>query len=65
MTIKERLKMTIANIEFQKGHAFWDDVEKLEHILALFIEGKSINDEFEWVDNHFEVLKDHINNLEN
>lgn len=32
-TISERLATTIANIEFQQGRVFWDDLEKLEEVL--------------------------------
>jgi hypothetical protein len=48
-TIKERLEMFIGNCEVQKGFAMWDDIEKLESILALMKQGKNLNDEFEFV----------------
>jgi hypothetical protein len=31
--ITQRLAVTIANIKYQKGQCFWDDMEKLELIL--------------------------------
>ena len=63
-TIEDRIKMTLGNIEFQQGYAMWDDIEKLEHILALLLQGKNIKDDFTFVDNHFEVIKNHIKELE-
>ena len=41
--------MFIGNCEVQKGFAMWDDIEKLESILALMKQGKNLNDEFEFV----------------
>ena len=32
-TISERLKLTLANIQYQENKVFWDDVKKLEEIL--------------------------------
>ncbi len=49
-SIKERILMTMGNIEHQ-GFAAWDDIEKLQHITALLQMGKSLDDEFEFVDN--------------
>jgi hypothetical protein len=46
-TIAERLEMTLNNIEFQNGVAYWDDIEKLELIVENLKSGKKISDEFE------------------
>jgi len=62
-TIKDRIEIALGNMEFQ-GKANWDDLEKLEHILVHLIQGKSINDEFTFVKDHFSILKDYINKLE-
>lgn len=32
--IKERLKITLGNIDVQKGFILWDDIEKIEHCVA-------------------------------
>ena len=45
-TIAERLQMTLNNIEFQGGIAYWDDIEKLECIVNSLQSGKNINDDF-------------------
>jgi len=63
-TIEDRIKMTLGNMEFQGGYAMWDDIEKLEHILTLLLQGKNIKEDFEFVDNHFSVIKNHIKELE-
>ena len=49
-TIKQRIEMTMGNIEYQ-GFAAWDDIEKLKHITALLEMGKSLDDDFEFVNN--------------
>jgi hypothetical protein len=49
MTIQDRIQTTLANIEFQHGNAFWDDIEKLEHCVEL-LKTKNIKDEFEFVE---------------
>tara|TARA_Y100000592_G_scaffold98272_1_gene170934 strand:+ start:294 stop:479 length:186 start_codon:yes stop_codon:yes gene_type:complete len=45
--VKERLKTTLENIQFQKNFVWWDDIEKIEHCIeALQIienEQKNIN----------------------
>ena len=48
-TIKKRLELFIGNCEVQNGVAMFDDIEKLENILELMKQGKSIHDEFEFV----------------
>ena len=67
MTIKERIEGTVGNMEseFQKGFAMWDDIEKLEHVLALVIQGKSLQDDFEFVPDHFSVIQDHFKKIHN
>lgn len=62
-TIKDRFEMTLGNIEYQGGAA-WDDIEKLEHLLTLLIQGKSLNDEFSFVKGHISVLKKHLSQFE-
>jgi hypothetical protein len=47
-TIAERLEITLNNIEFQGGVAYWDDIEKLEIIINNLKSGKNINDEFDF-----------------
>jgi hypothetical protein len=59
-TIQDRIKITLDNIEHQGGQAHWDDLEKLEHILAQLILGQNIKDEFNFVNNHFSVIKHHF-----
>ena len=54
--------MVIGNMEHQNGKAWTDDIEKMEHLLALMIQGKSLNDDFEWVEDHSEVIKEHLKN---
>ncbi|MEY3120949.1 MAG: hypothetical protein RL548_1306 [Bacteroidota bacterium] len=39
----------MGNISFQ-GVAYWDDIEKLEHILQLLKLGYNMDDEFQFVD---------------
>ncbi len=56
-TIRTRFETTLANIEFQ-GYAMWDDIEKLEHLLSLMKLGKSLDDEFDFVDNVKEIIND-------
>ena len=46
-SIADRLEMTLNNIEFQNGVAYWDDIEKLELIVKNLKSGKKISDEFE------------------
>jgi|DEB0MinimDraft_10_1074344.scaffolds.fasta_scaffold171815_2 hypothetical protein len=65
MTIKERIEGTVGNMEFQKGFAMWDDIEKLEHVLALVIQGKSLQDDFEFVPDHLSVIQDHFKKIQN
>jgi len=45
-TIAERLQITLNNIEFQGGIAYFDDIEKLECIVNSLKSGKNINDDF-------------------
>ena len=63
MTLKERIEGTIGNMEHQEGFALWDDIEKMEHVLAMMIKQKSLQDEFDFVPNHFQVIEDHFKNL--
>lgn len=40
-SIADRLQKTLENIHVQKGQAFWDDIEKIEHCIeALRIVAK-------------------------
>jgi hypothetical protein len=48
-TIRQRLETFVANCEHQEGFALWDDIEKLESILMLMKEGKSLDDQFEFI----------------
>ena len=48
-TIRQRLETFVANCEHQGGFAMWDDIEKLESILALMKRGKSLDDQFEFI----------------
>ena len=59
-TIKDRIEFLIGNMEHQ-GIAHWDDIEKVEHILAHLIMGKRLDDEFTFIDNHLEVLIEYFN----
>ena len=61
-TIKQRMEGIMSNMEHQNGKAWSDDIEKMEHLLALMIQGKSLNDDFEWVEDHSEVIKEHLLN---
>jgi len=45
-TIRKRLETFVANCEHQGGAALWDDIEKLETILALMKKGKTLDDQF-------------------
>lgn len=63
MTLKERIETTVGNMEVQGGRALWDDIEKMEHVLAMMIQGKSLEDEFGFVPNHFAVIQEHINKI--
>lgn len=65
MTIKERIETTVGNMEVQQGFAMWDDIEKLEHLLALLIQGKGLEDEFTFVPDHFSVIQEHFNKIQN
>jgi|LakMenEpi03Aug12_release.lakeMendotaPanAssembly.Ray.scaffolds.fasta_scaffold5174652_1 hypothetical protein len=56
-TIKERFNLTLGNIEYQGG-AHWDDIEKLEHLLALLKLGKKLTDEFDFVKNHKQIISE-------
>lgn len=39
--IADRLQITLENLHVQKGQAFWDDIEKIEHCIeALRIVAK-------------------------
>jgi hypothetical protein len=31
--IRQRLELTLGNIQFQKGYMLWDDQEKIEHCI--------------------------------
>ncbi len=42
--ISERLEITLANIEHQKGLVHWDDVEKLEDVLKAIKELEKENE---------------------
>jgi len=44
-SIRERIEMTVGNIEHQ-GCAYWDDIEKLEVVIELLKKGKNLNDDF-------------------
>jgi len=44
-SIRERIEMTIGNMEYQ-GCAYWDDIEKLEVVVELLKKGKNLNDDF-------------------
>lgn len=48
-TIRQRLETFVSNCEHQGGFAMWDDIEKLESILALMKRGKSLDDQFEFI----------------
>jgi len=61
-SIKERFELTLGNIEFQ-GQAYWDDLEVLEHLIALMINGKSLEDPFQFVDEHTKVIEEHLNKI--
>lgn len=63
MTIKERIEATVGNMEVQGGQALWDDIEKMEHVLAMMIEGKSLQDEFDFVPDHGEVIREHLKEM--
>lgn len=63
MTLKERIETTLGNMEVQQGQALWDDIEKMEHVLAMMIQGKTLEEEFNFVPNHFEVLEQHISKI--
>ena len=63
MTLKERIETTVGNMEVQEGFPLWDDIEKMEHVLAMMIKGKSLQDEFGFVPNHFQVIEDHFSKL--
>lgn len=60
--IADRLQKTLENLHVQKGQAFWDDIEKIEHCIeALRIVAK----ENEMLLNELEeqgVLKEVLNN---
>jgi len=49
MTNLKRLETTIQNIQYQKC-IFWDDLEKLEHLLQNLKDGQKLNDDFEFND---------------
>ena len=49
MTNLKRLETTIQNIQHQKS-IWWDDLEKLEHLLQNFKDGQNLNDDFEFND---------------
>ena len=63
MTLKERIETTVGNMEVQGGQALWDDIEKMEHVLAMMIQGKSLEDEFGFVPDHFQVIENHFSKL--
>ncbi len=63
MTLKERIEGIIGNMEVQEGRALWDDIEKMEHVLAMMIEGKGLQDEFDFVPDHGEVIREHLKEL--
>lgn len=63
MTIKERIETTVGNMEVQQGQAMWDDIEKMEHVLALMIQGKGLTEGFEFVPDHFQVIEDHFSKI--
>ena len=65
MTIRERIETTVGNMEVQQGIAMWDDIEKVEHLLALLIQGKGLEDEFAFVPDHFSVIQEHFNKIQN
>jgi hypothetical protein len=44
-SIRERIEMTMGNIEHQ-GCAYWDDIEKLEIIVELLKKGKNLDSDF-------------------
>jgi hypothetical protein len=44
-SIRERLEMTIGNIEHQSC-AYWDDIEKLEIVIELLKKGKNLDSDF-------------------
>lgn len=47
--IRRRLETSVTNCEHQGGFALWDDIEKLESILMLMKDGKSLDDQFEFI----------------
>jgi hypothetical protein len=55
MTLKERIETTVGNMEVQEGFPLWDDIEKMEHVLAMMIKGKSLQDEFDFVPTTFKL----------
>jgi hypothetical protein len=44
-SIRERIEMTIGNMEHQ-GCAYWDDIEKLEVVIELLKKGKNLDSDF-------------------
>ena len=46
MTIKDRIMLTLENIEYQNGIAYFDDLIQLENVLELLKQGKSIDERF-------------------
>ena len=63
MTLKERIEGIIGNMEAQGGYPLWDDIEKMEHVLAMLIKHKTLQDEFDFVPDHGEVIREHLKEL--
>jgi len=63
--IRQRLELTLGNIQFQKGYMLWDDQEKLEHCieaLKLIEQGKETNRERQTLNNIFNIYNDALLN---
>lgn len=62
-TIRQRLKMTMENIDYQ-GTAYWDDIDKLELVLDLLKRGRTLDDECVPVDHSTQTVNvfDYDNN---
>jgi len=59
--IRQRLELTLGNIQFQKGYMLWDDQEKLEHCikaLKLIEKKDETNKQRETLNNIFDIYGD-------
>lgn len=48
-SIRQRIDMTVGNIDYQGGRAFCDDLEKIYHIWLLLKKGHTLDDDFYFV----------------